>query len=68
METITHPLTDPALLLFVRNMVPWISTLAPFLASIAPPYKLHVPRRDIEKFQEISVSENHGIPHALYSR
>jgi hypothetical protein len=36
----------------------WISTLAPLLAEMAPPYKLHVPRRDMEKSQEISVDHH----------
>ena len=36
----------------------WTSALAPLLAEMAPPYKLHVPRRDMEKSQEISVDHH----------
>jgi hypothetical protein len=34
----------------------WISTLAPLTAQIAPPYKLYVPRRELERKFEIVFS------------
>jgi hypothetical protein len=36
-----------------------ISKLAPSLASIAPPFKLHVPRQELErKFEIVLFTEN----------
>jgi hypothetical protein len=50
---------------FEMKLEVWISTFAPW-AKIAPPWKLHVPRQELErKFEIVLFAEN--VPMALKS-